>query len=163
MIMIVINKNGDKILLGRNKRFPPGLYSALAGFIEPAESLEDAVRREVYEEAGVRVGRVIVYGTQPWPFPGNIMVGCIAQVVTDDPEAETIDLGNDPELADAKWFSFDEAALALKHAEKSRSRSRTRGDSASEQVSLAVPPPEAIANNLIDAVLHKQVILQSKI
>lgn len=102
VIMAVINAGGDKILLGRQKRWPPHWYSTLAGFVEPAESLEEAVRREVYEEAGVIVGRVIIHSTQPWPYPANLMIGAIGQAVSGG-DGEKIDLGNDPELHDAKW------------------------------------------------------------
>lgn len=80
------------------------MYSCLAGFIEPGESLEEAVRREVWEESGVEVGRVQYHSSQPWPFPSNLMIGTIAQSLP----GSKIDLGNDPELEDALWFSRDE-------------------------------------------------------
>lgn len=161
VIMLVVNKEGDKILLGRSKRFPPGMYSCLAGFIEPAESLEDAVRREVFEESGVKAKRVVVYGTQPWPFPGNIMVGCIAQADLDDPRSEEINLGLDPELADAQWFSVEDAKKWLQKAQTSRGL--RRGSVSEGEHDVHLPPPEAIAFNLIDAVLHKNVLADSKI
>lgn len=110
VIMAVVNSTSDRILLGRQKRWPPYWYSTLAGFCEPAESVEEAVRREVYEEAGCLLGRVVIHSTQPWPYPANLMIGAIGQAT---PEGETIDLGNDPELDDAKWFDFDEVSLAL--------------------------------------------------
>lgn len=159
VIMLVVNKEGDKILLGRSKRFPPGMYSCLAGFIEPAESLEDAVRREVFEESGVKAKRVVVYGTQPWPFPGNIMVGCIAQADPDDPKSEEINLGLDPELADAQWFSIEDAKGWLKKAETSRG---LRRGSVGAEDEVFLPPPEAIAFNLIDAVINKNVLAENK-
>ena len=74
VIMAVVSSDGQKVLLGRQKRFPPSWYSTLAGFIEPAESIEEAVRREVYEESGVTVGRVVIHSSQPWPYPANLMV-----------------------------------------------------------------------------------------
>jgi NAD+ diphosphatase len=85
VIMAVVNHKGDKILLGRSKRFPKYWYSTLAGFAEPAESIEEAVRREVYEEAGILVGRVVIHSTQPWPYPANLMIGAVGQSV---PEGE---------------------------------------------------------------------------
>jgi NAD+ diphosphatase len=84
--------------LGRNKNFVPGMYSTLAGFVEPGESLEDAVAREVREETAIEVGAVHYHSSQPWPFPANIMLGFHAEAVS----AEiTVDYG---ELEDAKWF-----------------------------------------------------------
>lgn len=90
VIMAVVNSTGDRILLGRQKRWPPYWYSTLAGFAEPAESIEEAVRREVYEESGILVGRVVIHSTQPWPYPANLMIGAIGQAI---PTGETIDLG----------------------------------------------------------------------
>ena len=69
------------MLLGRQKRWPQYWYSTLAGFVEPAESVEEAVRREVWEESGVLLGRVVIHSTQPWPYPANLMIGCVAQAV----------------------------------------------------------------------------------
>ena len=74
VIMAVVSSDGRKVLLGRQKRFPQYWYSTLAGFIEPAESIEEAVRREVYEESGVTCGRVVIHSSQPWPYPANLMV-----------------------------------------------------------------------------------------
>ncbi|GAM83904.1 hypothetical protein ANO11243_018940 [Dothideomycetidae sp. 11243] len=149
VIMAVVNHAGSHMLLGRQKRFPPYWYSVLAGFCEPAESIEEAVRREVWEEAGVHVGRVVIHSTQPWPYPANLMVGAIAQSVAD---GEKIDLGNDPELEMAKWFSFEEVREAL--------RVGTSGigeDSGPEykEGGLRLPPPTAIANQLMTAVVSR--------
>ncbi|KAK8049829.1 hypothetical protein PG994_011559 [Apiospora phragmitis] len=110
IIVAVVSADGTKLLLGRNKRFPPDWYSTLAGFLEPGESIEEAVRREVWEESGVTAGRVVLHSSQPWPYPANLMIGAIAQAT---PDGETIDLGNDPELEDAKWFSVEEVRDAL--------------------------------------------------
>ena len=94
--------DGDRALLGRNKNFPlPGMYSTLAGFVEPGESLEDAVAREVREETGIEVCAVYYHSSQPWPFPGNIMLGFHAEARTTE---ITIDYG---ELEDARWFTRD--------------------------------------------------------
>lgn len=111
VIMATVSHDGTKILLGRQKRWPPYWYSTLAGFLEPAESVEEAVRRETWEEAGIKLGRVVIHSTQPWPYPANLMIGAIGQSI---PEGETVDLGNDPELEDAKWFTFDEVREALR-------------------------------------------------
>ncbi len=100
VIMMVIYEN--KCLLGRSPSFLPGMFSALAGFMEPGETLEEAVRREVYEEAGIRVGEVEYIKSQPWPFPSSLMIGVIAHALNDD-----IDIGDD-ELEEAKWFSKKE-------------------------------------------------------
>ncbi|WP_300620197.1 NAD(+) diphosphatase [Dokdonella sp.] len=99
--MIVIVGFGDRCLLGRQATWSANRYSTLAGFVEPGESLEDAVRREVFEESGVRVGSCSYHSSQPWPFPASLMLGFTAEAV--DP---TIRLGT--ELCDARWFSVDE-------------------------------------------------------
>ncbi|MGH7037508.1 MAG: NAD(+) diphosphatase [Stellaceae bacterium] len=100
--VIMLVTDGERALLGRNRNFPlPGMYSTLAGFVEPGESLEDAVAREVGEETGIRVGPVIYHSSQPWPFPANIMLGFFARAVSTE---ITVDLG---ELADARWFTRD--------------------------------------------------------
>ncbi|KAK0289626.1 NADH pyrophosphatase [Friedmanniomyces endolithicus] len=148
VIMAVVNHAGDRLLLGRQKRWPPYWYSTLAGFAEPAESIEEAVRREVYEEAGVHVGRVVIHSTQPWPYPANLMIGAIGQAI---PSGETIDLGNDPELDNAKWFEFGEVREALKHGTSGL------GDPPGEgyiEGGLRLPPPTAIANQLMTSVVN---------
>ena len=100
--IIVLVATGRLCLLGRQARWPAGMFSTLAGFVEPGESLEEAVAREVFEESGVRVGRVHYHSSQPWPFPASIMLGFYAEATT---EAITIDPG---ELVDAKWFTRDQ-------------------------------------------------------
>src|SRR5437763_2467495 len=97
--VIMLVTDGDRALLGRNQNFPlAGMYSTLAGFVEPGESLEDAVAREVMEETGIEVGAVHYHSSQPWPFPANIMLGFYAEATSRD---ITVDYG---ELADASWF-----------------------------------------------------------
>ena len=100
--VIVLVTDGDRALLGRSPRFPPGFYSTLAGFVEPGESLEAALRREVYEEAGIRVGGTRYFESEPWPFPRSLMLGFFA-----DAESSTITLRDD-ELEDARWFEASE-------------------------------------------------------
>ncbi|KAH8993316.1 NUDIX hydrolase domain-like protein [Lactarius hatsudake] len=97
VIVAVLNEAQDKILLGRNKKFPPKFYSTLAGFIEPGETFEDAVKRELWEEAGYHSG-------QPWPYPANLMVGFYA--IGDSSEPIRTDL--DKELEDARWYTREE-------------------------------------------------------
>ncbi|MEO5604967.1 MAG: NAD(+) diphosphatase [Novosphingobium sp.] len=111
-VTIMLVQHGGTMLLGRQPRFPQGNYSALAGFVEPGETIEEAVAREVLEEAGVRVRDVAYIARQPWPFPANLMIGCIAHA--DDP-ALTID---HTELEDARWFSRGEIAAAMAASER---------------------------------------------
>lgn len=106
-VTIMLVQHGDNLLLGRQPRFPGGNYSALAGFVEPGETIEEAVAREVHEEAGVVVRDVSYIASQPWPFPSNLMIGCLAHA--DDP-ALTID---HTELEDARWFTRGEIEEAM--------------------------------------------------
>jgi NAD+ diphosphatase len=99
--VIMLVTDGDRALLGRNKNFIPGMYSTLAGFVEPGESLEDAVAREVREETAIEVGAVHYHSSQPWPFPANIMLGFYAEATSSE---VTVDYG---ELEDARWFERD--------------------------------------------------------
>ena len=128
-IMVVEHPAGGSLLLGRNARFPPGSYSALAGFIEPGETVEEAVAREVREEAGVAVREVTYVASQPWPFPSQLMLSCHAIA---DSEALTID---HTELEDARWFSREEIAEAI-----------DKGEAAS---GFRAPPSRAIAHYLL--------------
>lgn len=97
-IIVAVTK-GDKILLARSSRFPPGRYSVIAGFVEPGETLEDCVSREVKEEVGIEVTNVEYFGNQPWPFPDSLMVAFTAQSAN-----EEITIDND-EIVDANWFT----------------------------------------------------------
>ncbi len=126
-VAIVVVVRGERCLLGRGPGWPASMYSALAGFVEAGESLEDAARREVFEEAGVRVGEVRYARSQPWPFPSSLMLGCVGTAET---EAIEIDRA---EIDDAKWFTRDELRDAL----------------AGVSADLVVPPPFAIAHHLI--------------
>ena len=86
MLAIDAGSGGEQALLGRSPRFNPGMYSCLAGFMEPGETIEDAVRRETLEESGIRIGRVRYHASQPWPFPSSLMIGCYAEALsTRDP------------------------------------------------------------------------------
>ena len=128
VVIVVVSREG-RALLGRSGRFAGNLYSALAGFMEPGESVEEAVRREVAEEAGIEVGAVRYVFSQPWPFPASLMLGCIAEGLSGE-------IAIDPkELEDARWFSRAELVDAL----------------AGRSEVLTVPRPLAIAHHLIRA------------
>lgn len=106
-VVIMLVTLGNSVLLGRSPGWPEGMYSLLAGFVEPGETVEAAVRREVFEEAGVRVGAVRYLASQPWPFPASLMLGCAAEAAS-----ETITL--DPaELEAALWISREELVTVL--------------------------------------------------
>ena len=100
--IIVLVADGDRCLLGRQASWPEDRYSTIAGFVEPGESLEDAVRREVYEETNIEVGEVRYHSSQPWPFPSSLMLGFMASALSN-----AIAL-NDAELEDAAWFSRED-------------------------------------------------------
>jgi NAD+ diphosphatase len=102
--IIVLVTDGDRVLLGRQASWPAGRYSTIAGFVEPGESLEDAVRREVLEETGIKTGEMSYQSSQPWPFPRSLMLGFRARALTTD-----IRIG-DRELEDARWFTREELA-----------------------------------------------------
>jgi NAD+ diphosphatase len=148
MIAAVLSADGNRVLLGRQRRYPPNWYSTLAGFLEPGESVEDAVRREVWEESGVVVGRVVLHSTQPWPFPASLMIGAVAQAV---PGGEEIDLGNDPELEHAKWCDLDEVREALVKGVSGLGQPPPEGY---RDGALRLPPRTAIANRLLTAVVE---------
>ncbi len=128
-VVIMLAVDGDRCLLGRQARFAPGVYSALAGFLEPGETIEDAVRRETLEESGVRIGRVAYHSSQAWPFPASLMLGCHAEALTTEIVRDT------DELEDCRWFSRDEILAML----------------AGTHDTFKVPPPMAIAHLLISA------------
>jgi NAD+ diphosphatase len=109
--IIVLVSCGEKCLLGRQRAWPPGMYSVLAGFVEPGESTEGAVAREIFEEAGVRVGNIKYHSSQPWPFPCSLMLGFTAEA-----EAERIVL-DESELEDARWFGRRELGQAVENGE----------------------------------------------
>ena len=106
-VIIIVVRHQGRILLGRQASWAPGMFSALAGFMEPGETIEDAARREVFEEAGIRVGGISYVASQPWPFPANLMIGLIGEALSG---TITIDA---KELEQARWFDFAEAATML--------------------------------------------------
>jgi NAD+ diphosphatase len=119
-VVIMLVTRGDEVLLGRQPSWPAGRYSALAGFVEPGESLEEAVAREVREEAGVAIAAPRYVASQPWPFPASLMLGFVAAYAGGEPAI------GDHELEDVRWFHRDELAATM------------------------LPPPLAIARTLID-------------
>jgi NAD+ diphosphatase len=129
-VVIMLAVAGERCLLGRSHRFQSGMWSCLAGYIEPGETIEEAVRRETHEEAGVVCGRIAYFASQPWPFPTSLMIGCHAQALSHD---IVIDHA---ELDDARWFEREEVALMLL---------RRHPDG------LGTPPPVAIAYHIIRA------------
>jgi NAD+ diphosphatase len=106
-VVIMLPLLEGRCLIGRNKRFPPGLYSAFAGFVEPGESMEEAVRRELTEEVNLKVAGVRYHATQPWPFPSSLMLGCYAEA-----ESETFRIDGH-EIEDARWLTKDEVRARL--------------------------------------------------
>lgn len=128
-VAIALVVRGDRCMLGRGPGWPESLYSALAGFVEAGEDLEEAARREVREEAGIEVGTVRYVCSQPWPFPSSLMIGCIALAESEEIAIDRI------ELDDARWFTRDALRAAL----------------AGRRDDLVVPPPFAIAHHLIRA------------
>ena len=128
-VVIMIAEHEGRALLGRQPSFPPGRYSALAGFLEVGESIEEAVAREIHEEAGVTVGEVRYIASQPWPFPSQLMIACVARA---DSDVLTLDT---EELEDAIWVSRDEVCAVL----------------AGEPGRFLPPPPIAIAHTLLTA------------
>lgn len=106
-VVIMLITRGNRVLVGRNANWPEGMYSLLAGFIEPGETVEAAVRREVFEEAGIRVGAVRYLASQPWPFPASLMIGCAGEALD---ERITLDPA---ELEDALWVSREDMVSAM--------------------------------------------------
>lgn len=129
-VVIMVASAEDSCLLGRQTGWPEGMYSALAGFIDQGETIEEAVRREVSEETGVRIGPVRYFASQPWPFPSSLMIGCLA-------EAETREISIDKwELQDARWFTRAEVTKALREPGAG---------------GLHVPPAMSMAHHLLRA------------
>lgn len=133
-VTIMLVEHEGRVLLGRNARFPGRSYSALAGFVEPGETIEEAVAREVFEEAGVRVRDVSYIASQPWPFPSQLMIACHAHA---DDDALTLD---PTELEDAQWFTREEVIEAFENPDAAR---------------FAPPFPLAVAHHMLRWWLEK--------
>jgi NAD+ diphosphatase len=134
-VVITLVTHGDKCLLGRQAVWPPGIYSCIAGFVEPGETLEHAVRREGAEETGIKIGDVRYVASQPWPFPASIMLGFRAEALTTRIHRE------DNELEDCRWFTKDEV--------------RTFGERNAEGDGFKLPNKFAIARYLIEGWLKE--------
>ncbi len=135
-VVIMLIRRGDACLLGRSPRFKETMFSCLAGFLEPGETIEDSVRRETFEEVGLRIGAVAYHASQPWPFPSSLMIGCVADALD-----ETIVI--DPvELVEARWFARAEVAAMM---------AGTHPDG------LSVPPPMAIAHLLMRSFVEGRI------
>ena len=128
-VVIMLAEHEGKLLLGRQYHYPPGRYSALAGFVEVGETIEDAVARELKEEAGIDVAGVTYVASQPWPFPSSMMIGCTARSLSDDLKIDYA------ELEDARWFSREDIERAVE------------GDA---DAPFQAPPPHAIARTLLE-------------
>ena len=126
-VCIMVPTFGEKVFLGRQRAWPKGMHSALAGFIEPGEAIEEAVARETLEEAGLKVREVRMHSTQPWPFPHSLMIGVLCEVEDD---RETVDT---TELESGRWFTREEAKLLI----------------AAKHPDAWAPPPFAIAHQLL--------------
>jgi NAD+ diphosphatase len=135
-VAIMLPVAGERCVLGRSHRFQPGMWSCLAGFIEPGEAIEDAVRRETREEAGIVCGRVTYFASQPWPFPTSLMIGCHAEALSREIVIDRT------ELDDARWFDREEVASMLLR--------RHPGG-------LGTPPTVAIAYHIIRAWVEEEV------
>jgi NAD+ diphosphatase len=135
-VVIMLPIAGDRCVLGRSYRFAGSMWSCLAGFLEPGEAIEDAVRRETREEVGITCGRVAYFATQPWPFPSSLMIGCHA-------EAKSSKIVIDrAELEDARWFDREEVAQMLL---------------GTHPAGLTTPPTVAIAYHIIRAWVEEQI------
>ena len=128
-VVIMLAEHVGRILLGRQYHYPPGRYSALAGFLEVGETIEDAVRRELREEAGIEVADIFYVASQPWPFPSSLMIGCTARSLRDSLEVDYT------ELEDARWFTRGEVEAALDEA---------------AGAAFQAPPRHAIARTLLE-------------
>ncbi|ORX81315.1 hypothetical protein K493DRAFT_320706 [Basidiobolus meristosporus CBS 931.73] len=151
VIICTISPQGDRILLGRQKSWPPGMYSCVAGFVEPGESLEEAARREVREETGVILGTVMYHSSQPWPFPNSLMVGCIGRALSEQIQLE------DLELDDAKWFTREEVLSGLQNPIEITTKAELDPDQ------LRLPPGTAIAHQIIRTWAKNEIAPPSKI
>ncbi len=129
-VVIMLTVTPERCLMGRSPHFVPGMFSTLAGFVEPGETIEDAVRRETLEESGVRIGRVAYHASQPWPFPHSLMIGCFGEALNEDLTPDFT------ELEACRWFTREEVRAMI---------DGTHPDG------LTVPPNAAIANHLIRA------------
>ncbi|SAM86318.1 related to NPY1-NADH diphosphatase [Ustilago bromivora] len=169
IIMAIISADGEKVLLARQKKWPSGFYSCLAGFCEPGESFEEAVRREVLEESGIQVDQVIYHSSQPWPYPTNLMAGFYGIAKSDDEKSIRLDLDN--ELEDARFYTRKQILDVLQSKQRSHFTKQelqtidkqddltAENEQKNRQVSIGLPPQTAIARVLIEAWANGQAVL----
>jgi NAD+ diphosphatase len=138
-VVIMLAIDGERCLLGRSHRFQSGMWSCLAGFVEPGETVEEAVRRETREEAGIACGRIAYFASQPWPFPMSLMIGCHAQALSREIVVDRT------ELDDARWFGRHEVAQML---------------SGQHPAGLTAPMPFAIAHHILRAWVERTVAFE---
>ncbi|KAI9145736.1 NUDIX hydrolase domain-like protein [Paraphysoderma sedebokerense] len=151
VIVCVVSPDGEKVMVGRQKVWPQGMYSCVAGFMEPGETIEEAARREVKEETGITLGQVTYIQSQPWPFPNSLMIGCMG-VATE----ETISLV-DKELEDAKWMTASEVKSAFQKpfALRPRSGSDLEGSGIVSNDEVKFPPMSSLASILMSEWLRR--------
>lgn len=145
VIIAPISSDARRVLLGRGKRWPENYYSCLSGFIEPGESLEVATRREAFEETGVRIDRVQLHSSQPWPYPSTLLIGAMGQCA---PGGEDISYP-ESELEEAKWFELAEIEHALDHGANAMWEPPIKG-----YVGPRVPPSQLMAHQVLRGVLR---------
>lgn len=127
-VVIMLTVKDDKCLMGRSPHFPEGWFSTLAGFVEPGETMEDAMRRETFEESGIKVGRVKYHASQPWPFPHSLMLGLYGEALSEEIAMD------ESELEDCRWFHRDEVKLMMNETHPE---------------GLLCPPKKAISSALV--------------
>ncbi len=132
--VIMLGVRGSKCLLGRGPDFPPNWYSCLAGFVEPGETIEQAVRRETFEESGIRIGRVEYFASQPWPFPHSLMIGAYCEALSAEVSFDGV------ELEDCRWFERDEVMAMMERRHRAE---------------LRLPPSQSIAAHIVGHWLEK--------
>ena len=144
VVVAPISADARRVLLGRGKRWPENYFSVLAGFVEPGESVEVAARREAYEETGVRIERVQLHSSQPWPYPSTLLIGAMGQCA---PGGEDITYP-ETELEEAKWFELGEIEHALDNGANAMWEPPIKG-----YAGPRVPPPQLMAHQLLRGVL----------
>lgn len=142
-IMLVVDKSGKRVLLGRARRHSAMMYSCLAGFMEHGEGVEDTVRREVFEESGVHIGRVRFFGSQPWPYPYCLMLGCIAQAESEKIVVDT------HEMTDVRWFTKEQVKEMARHIATTK---WVQDDK------LFIPPVSSVAGQMLMAFVNEDQI-----
>ena len=140
-VVIMLVHKEEKCILGRQRSFPNGFYSVLAGLMEPGESIEDAVRREVMEETSIKVDNVFYHSSQPWPYPSSLMIGCFAEAISSN-----IKIDN-KEISEAFWVKKNTIKKAINESSNKNFLNYSKSQSFNSE--LTIPPPMAIAHQLL--------------